>query len=916
MKMETDDQVIQDLDFENLEFSDYEESLGQIQEEAGAPTNEGLSNAMNKPLNSDSNVRHVDSESPNKRAKMTAEEHNAILLSDPNIRKTSSANPNFLKQFYSESRLHHLSTWKADLKSQLQAMTGELSPSQKALRRRPTGSRRYILHIDFDCFFVAVSLKSAPEYIDKPAVVAHGSGAGSEIACCNYPARTFGVKNGMWMRKALELCADLKVLPYDFKGYEAASRQFYEAILSIGGIVQSVSIDEALIDITNLVISTESSNGTGTHQDHIPREQAKASEIALNLRNRVKERTGCNVSVGIGGNVLLAKVALRNAKPAGQCLIKPEEVLDFIGELTMRDLPGVAYSIGGKLEDIGVKFVKDVRNLSKERLIVTLGPKTGEKIWDYSRGVDKTEVGEQIVRKSVSAEVSWGIRFINQAEAEEFVHNLCMELHRRLMENKVRGRQLTMKIMRRAADAPLDPPKHLGHGKCDVFNKSVMLGVATHAPDIIGKEAVSILRSFGFSPGELRGLGVQMTKLEPLKGTVDGRPEGSQKMLQFKSTTPTKRAKHNDDPITDDFESPPKLKSTPLHPAAQTTMAKAPENRSPKPLNTMGTQFILPSQVDPDVLAELPEDIRSKIVPRKKQLTQSHEQAPSKLRPESLTIYNMFPSHSQLDPEALDALPPDIREEVLASYAEQAPKLQAQSALPHPSRKTRAIVPKKQMTPTKKRPSLLSRSKNANKSDSNSAFTQSSFVSRSSRITPKSIPNDEDTNTDDISPDFLAALPEDIRREVIQQHRLDRLKQTSNLSVPLRRPKSKSAASAAPPVQRRLRLAARPEKPTFTTQKLSTLPELRDVIDEWWEAFAAEGPNEEDVEALARYLWRVIIDERNLEKAVKVVQWVRWRVGNGPEDGKETIEWQVAVQKLGEKVQAAVKERGLGTVEL
>src|SRR5271168_3798834 len=169
--------------------------------------------------------------------------------------------------------------------------------------------------------------------------------------------------------------------------------------------------------------------------------------------------------------------------------------------------------------------------------MTVLGPKTGERIWDYSQGIDRTEVGEQVIRKSVSAEVNWGIRFINQPEAEEFVQNLCVELQKRLLDQGVRGRQLTMKIMRRAADAPLDPPKSMGHGKCDTFNKSVVLGVATNDKAILGREALSILKGFGFSPGELRGIGVQMTKLEPLKpisSSVSSPFDSSQRRLQFK----------------------------------------------------------------------------------------------------------------------------------------------------------------------------------------------------------------------------------------------------------------------------------------------------------------------------------------------------------------------------------------------
>lgn len=383
---------------------------------------------------------------------LTAEEHNAILLQNPHMAKSSTANPDFLNQYYRESRLHHLSTWKADLKAQLQARAQE-SSSQQQKTKRPPGTRRYVMHVDFDSFFAAVSLRKNPELKEKPVVIAHGSGPGSEIASCNYPARKFGVKNGMWMKHALGLCPDLKVLPYDYKAYEDASKQFYDSILAIPGIVQSISIDEALIDVSELCIKAGGSDGRAASEGAIYREQEKAIELATSLRSTIREKTGCEVSVGIGNNILLAKVALRKAKPAGQHLIKPEEILDTLADLTVSDLPGFAYSISNKLEEIGVKYVRDIRALTKEKLINTLGPKTGEKIFEYSRGIDKQEVGDQVVRKSVSAEINWGIRFVNQQQAEDFVYSLCEELSRRLLEQLVKGKQMTMKIMRKAADA-------------------------------------------------------------------------------------------------------------------------------------------------------------------------------------------------------------------------------------------------------------------------------------------------------------------------------------------------------------------------------------------------------------------------------------------------------------------------------
>ncbi|KAF1963840.1 DNA repair protein [Byssothecium circinans] len=893
---------------------------------------------------------------PAKDRPLTAEEHNAILLRDPNIRRSTVVDPNFLEQYYRESRLHHLSTWKADLKSQMQALTSEQSATQKMKQKRPQGARRYVLHVDFDSFFVAVSLKKHPQYKDKPAVVAHGNGTGSEIASCNYPARVFGVKNGMWMKRAQELCPDLKVLPYDFPAYEEASRAFYDAILTTGGIVQSVSIDEALIDVSSLCAAVGGSDGKKISEDSIYREQAKAEEIAQSLRDQVKAKTDCSVSVGIGGNILLAKVALRKAKPAGQYQIKPEEVLHFISQLQVQDLPGVAWSIGGKLEEIGIKYVKDIREFSKERLVQTLGPKTGEKLWEYARGIDRQEVGEQIVRKSVSAEVSWGVRFENQEQADEFIGSLCGELQKRLLKEKVKGKQFTMKVMRRSPDAPLDPPKHLGHGKCDTYNKSLALGVATNAKEVLTKEALSILKGFGFSPGELRGIGIQMTKLEPMKNATDGSLEGSQRRLQFKvgNTEPRSARKVvtsvEADPIQDDPITPRKPKA--VEEDEHVAFGPAELNHSTpsrRPLNMMGTQFILPSQVDPKVLAELPEDIRSKLLRQTRQSspTPAVRNAPNDnskpLRTKGIPFaLTALPAQSQLDPEILAALPPDVRAEILSQYAAGAtprspsdrPKHIDQTILPQSPRKNRIIgIPAQRpiAAPAKRgrgRPpksaQLAAAALASAKDKTGRILTQANFISfknpaRGSREASADEPTVPDNQAapaqtvDGLDADFLSALPEDLRAEVIAEHKRKKL-QASRLLVQ----KQRKAAEPPPPAPRPPRVikVPRPLKPTFTMQKLCEAGDLRKAMKEWTREFGEEGPYTEDVDALAKYLARVVCEEKDMGKAVGVVKWLEWVVGEfGDEvEGFEKKRWGDAVGRVKEGVCGAVRERGLGAV--
>ena len=855
---------------------------------------------------------------------VSAEEHNAMLLADPKVWKSTVVNPGFLKQYYEESRLHHLSAWKADLKSRLQALAAEKSSSQKARQKRVPGSRRYILHVDFDSFFAAVSLKKCPQFIEKPVVVAHGGGSGTEIASSNYPARKFGIKNGMWMKHAQKMCPELKVLPYDFKAYEEASKQFYEAIMDTGGIVQSVSIDEALVDVSVTCVEAGGHKGVGVHEGSIWREQAKADEISQSIRDRVKSTTGCAVSVGIGGNILLAKVALRKAKPAGQYQIKPEEVLDFVGNLTVQELPGVAHSLGGKLEEIGVRYVKDVRELTKERLMSTLGPKTGEKIWDYSRGIDRVEVGEQVIRKSVSAEVNWGIRFVTQEQADEFVQSLCDELHKRLVSEKVKGRQLTMKIMRRAADAPLDPPKHLGHGKCDIFNKSILLGIATNEKDVLSREAISIMRGWGFSPGEIRGIGVQMTRLEPLKGPIDSPVPSSQMRLAFKTSNSRDARSHQNDPI-DDIDSPKKPRALPQHPAAAFAPEISPSGKWRSPLNTLGTQFVLPTQVDPEVLAALPGDIKSKFqakipvevadrAPSASPTPKSRSMSPTR-RPEGL------PSHSQLDAETLEALPEDVRAEVLAFYQSSTRRVNAQTLLPQSPHRNRTISVKKQITPTKskKRTGLLSRTK------PNSAFstlTQSNFVANKLSLPKTRSDEDKDAASVEISDEFLSALPPDIRSEVLAQARRDRLQKRGGIDLSTsRKIKRHLPAQSANAGQRKIQLQPRPPKPTFTAQKLTALPDLRNAMTAWFGEFKDDGPFEEDVDALVDYLGRVVREEEDMAKAVGVGKWLRWIIEEA--EGKDLAqdvgtgiqEWQKAALRVKAGIQSAVKERALGVVE-
>lgn len=164
------------------------------------------------------------------------------VMANPGWRAAhTSIAPDFIEGFYKNSRLHHLSTWKAELKglvaeAQERAETGALdappddndelavsgvrsnstdefsmrgaefvlrSPSRAKGKQKAEDVERVIMHCDFDCFFVSAGLVSRPQLRGKPAVVCHsqgsqgGASSTSEIASASYEARAFGIKNGM-----------------------------------------------------------------------------------------------------------------------------------------------------------------------------------------------------------------------------------------------------------------------------------------------------------------------------------------------------------------------------------------------------------------------------------------------------------------------------------------------------------------------------------------------------------------------------------------------------------------------------------------------------------------------------------------------------------------------------------------------
>ncbi|BFF98873.1 DNA repair protein REV1 [Drosophila madeirensis] len=558
----------------------------------------------------------------------------------------TAVDPAFLGEFYKNSRLHHIATLGAGFKQYVcelrQAHGAQPFPKRNELRSVLTGKQElnadpahYVMHIDMDCFFVSVGLRSHPEWRGLPIAVTHSKGGSaatdvpvhpqsdrqaeralfadrfehqlhdnfradkvrtgfekkmslSEIASCSYEARAKGIRNGMFVGQALKLCPELKTIPYDFEGYKEVAFALYDTVAQYTLNIEAVSCDEMFVELTDLVADL----------------QVDVMSFVAHLRAEVRGRTGCPCSAGVGSNKLLARMATKKAKPNGQFLLAPGiDVLAYMAPTPLEELPGVGASMRHKLEQAGLRNCGDVQGTSREKLETLLGKKLALTLQQHSRGIDTRALVYEQQRKSVSAEVNYGIRFSNASECETFLRQLSAEVKTRLTDIKRKAKSITLKVMVRAAEAPIEASKFMGHGVCDTLNKSAMLQHPTDDVNVITSHVLKLMNEFDLPPHELRGIGIHLSRLSDVNEVKKENVllQMFEKMSEKRKVEPTAVEVHE--------EPQPELELEQAEQQSQDDL----EPQQPLDMSTTNTS-INNATIDPEVLAQLPEDIRQEVL--------------------------------------------------------------------------------------------------------------------------------------------------------------------------------------------------------------------------------------------------------------------------------------------------------------
>ncbi len=287
---------------------------------------------------------------------------------------------------------------------------------------------RKIIHLDMDAFYAAIEERDNPELRGKPVVVGSLPGERGVVSTCNYEARKYGIRSAMSSSEAYRRCPHAVFIHCHFGKYTEASNRVHAIMEEYTDQIEFLSLDEGYMDVTG----SETFFGS-------------AEEIARTIQRRVFEAVGTTCSVGVGYNMLSAKLASEEKKPRGFFVIPNQEA--FFKLMENRPV-GILYGVGQKtverLSRMGIRTVGELAN-APEAALAMFG-KMGKELREYARGIDHRQVTPNAPAKSIGKEVTFPTDVTDRTVLTDTLLLLSRQVSDRLLAQKLWCSTLTVKL--------------------------------------------------------------------------------------------------------------------------------------------------------------------------------------------------------------------------------------------------------------------------------------------------------------------------------------------------------------------------------------------------------------------------------------------------------------------------------------
>ena len=284
------------------------------------------------------------------------------------------------------------------------------------------------MHVDLDAFFVSVEQVFRPELKGKPVVVGGKPDCRGVVAAASYEARAFGLHSGMPLATAVRLCPQAIFIEGNFSRYRDASEKFMTILSDFSPFIEPMGLDEAYLDVTGF----ESLHGT-------------IRQMALAIKQRVKNELGVVASIGIAPCKVVAKVASDFSKPDGLVEVSAGQESSFLAPLPIGDLPGVGKKTEQVLKGLGIKTIGRLAGMPQNALKSRFGV-FGEILHCFANGIDERKVLPPGAAKSISRETTFPKDTRDLAFLEATLRYLSERVGAELREQAKQAKCVSMKL--------------------------------------------------------------------------------------------------------------------------------------------------------------------------------------------------------------------------------------------------------------------------------------------------------------------------------------------------------------------------------------------------------------------------------------------------------------------------------------
>lgn len=235
---------------------------------------------------------------------------------------------------------------------------------------------RIILHSDVNNFFASVECSTKPELKNKPvAVTGNPKKRTGIILAKNDIAKSFGVKTGQAIWQAQQSCPNLVTLGPHYALYEKISKKLHQLYLNYTDFVEPLGLDECWLDVTD---SVKYLGKTG-------------KQIADEIREKVKQKFGFTVSVGVSFCKIYAKLGSDLKKPDATTEIYKQNFKQLTYHLPLNSIVGIGARLSKKFEKMNVLTIGQFVELNEDFVQKVMG-KTGVELHLKLQGVYDTPV--------------------------------------------------------------------------------------------------------------------------------------------------------------------------------------------------------------------------------------------------------------------------------------------------------------------------------------------------------------------------------------------------------------------------------------------------------------------------------------------------------------------------------------------